>query len=76
VLSALVLIFAEPNNFLGKDFEFAPRLAPFLALAVFGFVFAVLGHLFSSKLMVVAGIVMVFASVILLPLVLYLSGKG
>jgi sulfite exporter TauE/SafE len=76
MLSSIVLVLAEPNNFLGEDFEFAPRLGPFLALAFFGFIIGVLGHLFSSKTMVIAGILMVFASVLLLPLALYLSGRG
>jgi hypothetical protein len=76
MLSSLVHVFAEPNNFLGKEFEFAPRLGPFIALAFLGFVMSVLGHLFSSRTMVVAGIVTVFASVLLLPLVLFLSGRG
>lgn len=76
MLAALVLVFAEPNNFLGKEFEFAPRLGPFLALAFFGFVMGVLGHLFNSKTMVVTGIVIVFLAIIALPIVLFLSGRG
>jgi hypothetical protein len=69
-----VAIFAA--KFLGKEFEFEPRPGPFIALAVIGFVIAVLGHLTASKTIIVTGIVMVFAGVLFVPLALYLSGRG
>jgi len=72
----LALATQHAHDFLGKEFKFEPALGPFIALGVVGFVTAVLGHLYNSKTVVIAGIVMVFAAVLLLPLVLYLSGRG
>lgn len=72
----LVLAAAHAHDFLGKEFNFEPAIGPFIALGVIGFLAAVLGHLYQSKAVVVAGIVMVFAAVLLLPLALYLSGRG
>ena len=71
---ALAAVFAD--NFLGKDFKFEPRPGPFIALAVFGFIVAVIGHLTASKTIVVTGIALVFCSVLFIPLALYLSGRG
>jgi hypothetical protein len=73
-LTALAAVFAA--NFLGKDFEFAPRLGPFIALAVIGFVIAVLGHIMQTRLMIVVGIGMLFLAVLFVPLAVYLSGRG
>jgi sulfite exporter TauE/SafE len=73
-LATLAVVFAD--NFLGKEFEFQPRLGPFIALAVIGFVVAVVGHITQTKQLVVTGIVLVFAAVLFVPLVLYLSGRG
>jgi len=73
-LLALAVVFAE--NFLGKEFKFEPRPGPFIALAVFGFVTAVIGHLTASKTIIVTGIALVFAGILFAPLALYLSGRG
>ena len=73
-MRALAIVFAE--NFLGKEFDFQPRPGPFIALAVIGFVTAVIGHLTASKTIIVIGIVLVFAGVLFVPLALYLSGHG
>jgi hypothetical protein len=73
-LLASIALFAE--NFLGKEFEFEPRPGPFIALAVIGFVTAVIGHLTASKTIIVTGIALVFAGIIFAPLALYLSGRG
>jgi sulfite exporter TauE/SafE len=73
-LANLPAVFAD--NFLGKDFQFQPRLGPFIALAVIGFVIGVVGHITQTKTMVVVGIAMVFAAVLFVPLALYLSGRG
>jgi hypothetical protein len=73
-LATLAAVLAD--NFLGKDFEFQPRIGPFIALAVIGFVVAVVGHITQVKRLVVTGIVLVFAAVLFVPLVLYLSGRG
>ena len=73
-MATLAFVFAE--NFLGKEFDFAPRIGPFIALAVIGFVTAVIGHITQTKTIVVTGIALVFAAVLFAPLVLYLSGRG
>jgi hypothetical protein len=73
-LLSLAVVFAA--NFLGKDFKFEPRPGPFIALAAFGFVTAVVGHLTASKTIIVLGIGLVFAGVLFVPLALYLSGRG
>src|SRR3954452_14437876 len=73
-LLAIVTLFAA--NFLGKEFKFEPRPGPFIALAVIGFVTAVIGHLTASKTIIVTGIALVFAGIIFAPLALYLSGRG
>ncbi|MEA2438601.1 MAG: hypothetical protein QOH76_25, partial [Thermoleophilaceae bacterium] len=62
---ALAAVFAD--NFLGKDFKFEPRPGPFIALTVFGFIVAVIGHLTASKTIVVTGIALVFAGVLFVP---------
>jgi uncharacterized membrane protein YjjB (DUF3815 family) len=72
----LVLAAQHAHDFLGKEFNFEPAAGPFIALGVVGFVAAVLGHVYKSRTVVIAGIVMVFAAVLLLPLGLYLSGRG
>jgi hypothetical protein len=73
-LLAFVTLIAE--NFLGKEFKFEPEPGPFIALAVIGFVTAVIGHLTASKTIIVTGIALVFAGIIFAPLALYLSGRG
>jgi drug/metabolite transporter (DMT)-like permease len=74
-LLALSAVFFAAN-FLGKEFHFQPRAGPFIALAVVGFVTAVIGHLTASKTIILTGIGMVSAAVLLVPLALYLSGRG
>jgi hypothetical protein len=73
-LLAYVTLLAE--NFLGKEFKFEPRPGPFIALAVIGFVTAVIGHLTASKTIIVTGIALVFAGILFAPLALYLSGRA
>jgi hypothetical protein len=73
-LLARAAVFAD--NFLGKDFKFEPRPGPFIALAVLGFIVAVVGHLTASRTIIITGIGMVFAGVLFVPLALYLSGRG
>ena len=73
-MALLAALFAE--NFLGKEFHFAPRAGPFIALGFLGFITAVVGHLTASKTIVLTGIFLVFAAVLFAPLVLYLSGRG
>ena len=72
----LVLAAQHAHDFLGKEFKFEPAAGPFIILGGVGFVAAVLGHLYKSRLVVIAGLVMVSAAVLLLPLGLYLAGRG
>ena len=51
------------------------RAAPFIALAIFGFVLAVIGHLFRSRLAVITGIVLLMAATVILPFVLYVGQR-
>ena len=63
-------------QFGNQDTPFDPEPGPFIALLFLGFVVAVVGHVIQSRGTVTAGIVLIFASTLLLPLVLYLSGGG
>ena len=47
---------------------------PLIALAVGGFVIAVIGHLVQSKTAIVSGILLVFAALVAFPVVLYIRG--
>lgn len=71
-MTALAAVLAV--KFLDKEIEFEPRPGPFFALAFAGFVIGVIGHLTSSKTIVVTGIMLVFAGLIFAPLAAYLSG--
>ena len=51
------------------DPKFRTDPAPYLALFGVGFLFGVFGHLFKSKLMVGAGVLMIFLATVVLPLV-------
>ncbi len=62
-------------SFLGKDTPFQPRIAPFAVLGFAGFAIGVAGHVFRSRLIVGTGIVMVFCAILVLPVILYLSGR-
>jgi tellurite resistance protein TehA-like permease len=62
------------RDVLGKEHLFSSWYTPLMALAVVGFVTGVLGHLFSSKTMVVAGLSMVFVALLLFPIFLYARG--
>lgn len=47
--------------------------APFVALMLLGMVVGAIGHVFGSRLLVGGGIAMVFAAVLGLPILVYLS---
>jgi len=59
---------------LDKEHLFDNWRAPLIALAVGGFVIGVIGHLFRSKTLIVGGILLVFAAVLIFPIVLYVRG--
>jgi hypothetical protein len=73
-LPALAAILA--TKFLDKEIDFEPRPGPFIALAVFGFITAVIGHLTASKTIIVTGIALVCAGIFFAPLAAYLAGQG
>jgi hypothetical protein len=53
--------------------EWGTNPRPYVMIMVAGFVIGVAGHLFRSRMMVLAGVLAVFAGTVLLPLVTYLS---
>lgn len=50
--------------------------APFLALFGFGFLLALGGHIYKSQFVVGLGIAIVFLSLVLLPLAIFVAGSG
>ena len=60
-----------------RDLErlFEDWRAPLIALAVGGFVIAVLGHLTRTRTMIVAGILMVCLALVVGPVVLWVRGS-
>ena len=53
---------------------FADWRWPLIALAVGGFVLGVIGHLVSSRVMIITGIMLVFMAVLIFPVALYVRG--
>ena len=47
---------------------FEPNISPYIALMALGFLIGIIGHITRSNLLVVLGIVIVFASIVVLPL--------
>ena len=50
--------------------------APFLAMFGFGFLLATGGHIYKSNFVVGLGIAIVFLSLVLVPVVLFIAGSG
>ena len=50
--------------------------APFLALFGFGFLLAAGGHVYKSQFVVGLGIAIVFLSLVLIPVALFIAGSG
>ena len=67
MLPALAAFFAELPDLPDPRFRTDP--APYLILFGVGFLTAVCGHIFKVKVMIAAGILMVFLSTVILPLV-------
>ena len=67
MLARLATVIAKlpelPNRDVGTD----PK--PYVAVFAIGFLIAVFGHLFKVKVMVAAGVLMVFMATVVLPLV-------
>ena len=57
----------DPSPEFGSD----PR--PFVMIMLAGFVIGMLGHLFRSRILVLIGVLGVFAGTVLLPLAVYVS---
>ena len=73
MLAALLALLAEfdlPDSpDINPDDRFGTDPKPYLILFGAGFLIAVAGHLFKVKLMIALGILMVFLSTVILPLV-------
>ena len=67
MVTALLAVLAELPDLPDPRFRTDPK--PYLILFGVGFVTAVLGHVFKVKLMIGAGILMIFLSTVILPLV-------
>jgi hypothetical protein len=60
------------------DYEFDPseeEIQRFLVLLFLGFLIGGFGHLIRSKWLIATGILFVFLAVLIVPLVMYLSGR-
>ena len=71
VLSILTVVLAnwvpDPNPDFGSD------PTPFVMTMLAGFVIGMLGHLFRSRILILVGVLAVFAGTVLLPLAVYVS---
>ncbi|MEA2141889.1 MAG: hypothetical protein QOI64_319 [Solirubrobacteraceae bacterium] len=56
-----------------RNFEFSPDPEPYILVFGIGFAVAVLGHIASSKVLIAAGLLMIFLATVLLPLGIFLS---
>jgi hypothetical protein len=73
MLASLLAVLAEfdlpERPDINPDDRFGTDPKPYLILFGVGFLVAVMGHIFKVKLMIAAGILMVFLSTVILPLV-------
>jgi len=71
VLAALVLAmsdFLSPDDGPGQSGDFRVSPTFFLVLLGLGFLIGTLGHIIKSKTLVIAGILLIFAATVFLPL--------
>ena len=75
MLAALVPVMAQflPDDGPGQSGDFRVSPTFFLVLLGLGFLIGTLGHLIKSKTLIAAGILMIFAATIFLPLAYSLS---
>jgi hypothetical protein len=75
VLAALVSVMAQflPDDGPGQSGDFRVSPTFFLVLLGLGFLIGTLGHIIKSKTLIAAGILMIFAATIFLPLAYSLS---
>jgi hypothetical protein len=76
VLALLVRAQVDDRSKHVLDLEklFSDYRGPLVALAVGGFIVAVIGHLVQSKTAILTGILMVFLALLIFPVVLYVRG--
>jgi hypothetical protein len=67
MLARLVTVIAELPDLPSRDVGTDPK--PYVAVFAIGFLIGVAGHLFKVKVMVAAGVLMVFMATVVLPLV-------
>jgi hypothetical protein len=75
VLAALVPVMAQflPDDGPGQSGDFRVSPTFFLVLLGLGFLIGTLGHIIKSRTLVIAGILLIFAATIFLPLAYSLS---
>jgi hypothetical protein len=75
VLAALVSVMAQflPDDGPGQSGDFRVSPTFFLVLLGLGFLIGTLGHIIKSKTLIAAGILLIFAATIFLPLAYSLS---
>ena len=75
MLAALVSVMAQflPDDGPGQSGDFRVSPTFFLVLLGLGFLIGTLGHIIKSKTLIAAGILMIFAATIFLPLAYSLS---
>ena len=74
MLALLAQIDERGRHALDLEKLFSDYRGPLIALAVAGFIIAVIGHLFQSRTAIVSGILMVFLALLIFPVVLYVRG--
>ncbi|HKP91573.1 MAG TPA: hypothetical protein VJT75_16525 [Thermoleophilaceae bacterium] len=72
MLARLATVIAELPDLPSQDVGTDPK--PYIAVFGIGFLIAVFGHLFKVKVMIAAGVLMVFMATVVLPLVAALRG--
>jgi hypothetical protein len=75
VLAALVSVMAQflPDDGPGQSGDFRVSPTFFLVLLGLGFLIGTLGHIIKSRTLVIAGILLIFAATIFLPLAYSIS---
>ena len=71
---AVLAQFSNRDHALSLERVFSDYRGPLIALAIGGFIVAVVGHLMQLKTVIVTGILMVFVALVAFPIVLYVRG--
>jgi hypothetical protein len=56
-----------------RNFEFSPDPGPYIAIFGIGFMVAIVGHIAQSKFLIATGLLMIFSSIIVVPVAIYLG---